>query len=145
MDLQGYTNTNQTFVIPVGNTLLPRGGTLTVSGNMFTYMFGPEIKKRGKWEPYGQLLIGGGHSNVYGNLVRSVTVNPPFTTTTSASVAPDNNSFAMTVGGGLDIHISRTFSVRPVEVGYVLTKFGNPFGNTTQNSFRYVAGLTLNF
>jgi hypothetical protein len=148
-DLQGYTNTNQDFVIPVGNTLLPRGGSLTVSGDMFTYMFGPEFKKRGRWEPYAQLLIGGAHSNVYGNLYKNaLSINPLATTTataTTVSVAPDNNSFAMTVGFGLDVHINRRWSFRPLEVGYVLTKFGNPFGNTTQNSFRYVAGMNFNF
>jgi opacity protein-like surface antigen len=136
MDLQGYANTTQHIVIPAGNAALPSGGIFNVSGNLFTYMFGPEIKKRGKFEPFAEMLFGGAHSNVYGNL---------FTATGgSASAAPDNNSFAFTVGGGLDIHIKRTISVRPVEVGYLLTKFGNPYQNSTQNSFRYAAGITFN-
>lgn len=136
MDLQGYTNSQQNFVIPVGNAALPLGGSFHVSGNVFTYMFGPEIKKRGKFEPFAELLIGGAHSNVYANL---------FTATGAAGVAPDNNSFAFTVGGGLDIHINRRISVRPLEVGYLLTKFGNPYQNSTQNSFRYAAGINFNF
>jgi hypothetical protein len=83
---------------------------------------------------------------VYANVFNTVVINPLTTTTTSASVAPDNNAFAFTVGFGLDIHINRRWSLRPAEVGYLLTEFGNPFtGRQTQNTFRYAAGLTFNF
>lgn len=136
MDLQGYGSHNTDIVIPAGNTVLPKGGTFNVEGNLFTYMFGPEIKKRGRFEPYGQLLFGGAHSNFYGNLS---------TASGSASTAPSNNAFAMTVGLGLDIHINRMISIRPGEVGYLLTRFGNAYANTNQNSLRYVAGVTFNF
>jgi hypothetical protein len=137
MDLQGYENRQQNFVIPTGNALLPNGGSFHVSGNLFTYMFGPEIKKRGKIEPYGQLLIGGAHNNVYANL---------FTATGAPGASPNNNGFAFTVGFGLDIHINRAISVRPMEVGYLLTHFGTPFtGSPSQNTFRYAAGINFNF
>lgn len=137
MDLQGYGSTVQNFNIPVGNTILPKGGVFEVNGNLFTYLFGPVIKKRGKIEPYGQLLIGGGHNNVYANLASAAALK---------STAPANDAFAMTVGGGLDIHVSKAISFRPVEVGYLLTHFGNDFtGGKNQNSFRYEAGITLNF
>jgi opacity protein-like surface antigen len=149
MDLQGYTNSQQNFVIPppavmvtnpiagAGQSASFQGGTFHVGGNLFTYMFGPEIKKRGRIEPYGQLLIGGAHSNTYANL---------FTATRATGVAPDNNAFALTVGFGLDFHINKAWSIRPVEVGYLLTEFGNPFtGAKTQNSFRYAAGINFNF
>ena len=143
MELQGYGNTTQTAVIPVGNPVVPRGGTFTAAGNLFTYMFGPEFKKRGRFEPYAHLLVGGAHSNVYGNFFSSTKVAAG---TPSAAIAPDNNAFAFTVGFGIDIHINRWFSVRPVEVGYLHTRFGNPFGGSqTQNSFRYIAGAVFNF
>jgi opacity protein-like surface antigen len=144
MDLQGYGNSQQNFVIPppavnplVAQSASFQSGSFHVGGNLFTYMFGPEIKKRGRIEPYGQFLIGGAHSNVYANL---------FTATKVTGVAPDNNAFALTVGFGVDIHINRAISVRPMEVGYLLTHFGTPFtGDPTQNTFRYAAGINFNF
>ena len=54
--------------------------------------------------------------------------------------------FTMAVGGGLDFHINRNFSIRPVEVDYVLTRYTNPFTNTNnQNNFRYTAGVVFKF
>jgi hypothetical protein len=151
-DLQGYSNSQQNFVIPAGNTLVPSGGSFHVSGNMFTYLFGPQIKKRGKIEPYGQVLFGGAHSNAYANLyTNALAVNPLLAAPapgvapgTVASVAPDSTAFAFTVGFGVDIHINKRISVRPLEVGYLLTHFNNSFSGGSQNTFRYMAGVTFN-
>jgi hypothetical protein len=41
----------------------------------------------------------------------------------SARLTTTENAFAMEAGGGLDYKISKYFSVRPVEVAYVLTRF----------------------
>jgi hypothetical protein len=103
-----------------------------------TYMFGPVIKRRGKLEPFGEVLLGGAHSNLYGNAM---------TAASAVGAASDNNAFALTSGVGVDIHLNRAISVRPVEVGYLLTRFSNPFsgGNKNENSFRYAAGITFNF
>lgn len=139
MDLQGYTGTTTSFAIPAGATpLVPLGGAFSAQGNLFTYMFGPVIKKRGKIEPYAQVLIGGAHSNLYANA---------FTVTSAGHASNDNNAFALTSGVGLDIHLNRAISIRPVEVGYLLTRFSNPFsgGDKNQNSFRYSAGILFNF
>jgi hypothetical protein len=139
MDLQGYTsNTNTTIVLPAGTPRLLGGGIVSTQGTMFTYMFGPVIKHRGKIEPFGEVLVGGAYTNFYGNLATKAGV---------LGVAPNSNSFALTTGLGLDLHINRAISFRPVEIGYLLTRFSNPFsgGAINQNSFRYVAGLTFNF
>jgi hypothetical protein len=138
MDLQGYTGTTTNFVIPAGTPGLPLGGVLSAQGNLFTYMFGPVLKRRGKIEPYAQVLLGGAHSNLYANAIAA---------STAAHASSDNNATALTSGVGLDIHINRALSVRPVEVGYLLTRFSNPFsgGNKNQNSFRYSAGILFNF
>ncbi len=139
-DFQGYGNVGQTF-IGVTNPIIgaPSTGTLAVGGDLATYLFGPVIKKRGKIEPFGEVLIGGAYTNVYANL---------FTAAGAVGTAPGHNSFSLTSGVGLDIHINRTISFRPIEVGYLLTQFSNPFSGGAavhQNSFRYVAGLTFNF
>ena len=141
-DFQGYANAGKIFTgVPVVTNPIvgaPSTGTLTVNGDLATYLFGPVVKKRGKIEPFGEVLIGGAYSTVYANL---------FTAAGAVGKAPGNNSFSLTSGVGLDIHINRAISFRPVEIGYLLTKFSNPFsgGAVHQNNFRYVAGLTFNF
>src|ERR1039457_4195309 len=57
-DFNGYTQ---------GNVLKMMGGN--VGGNVFTYMFGPQIKRHsGKIQPFGQALFGAAHSNLYANV-----------------------------------------------------------------------------
>jgi hypothetical protein len=138
MDLQGYGSKTSAIGIPVGTPSLPGGGTATVQGNLFTYMFGPVIKKRGKFEPFGEVLVGGAYTNLYGNLSSAAGV---------VGASPNNNAFALTSGVGLDIHINRAISIRPVEIGYLLTRFSNPFsgGAVSENSYRYIGGVTFNF
>jgi len=138
MDLQGYGSKTSAIGIPVGTPRLPGGGTATVQGNLFTYMFGPVIKKRGKVEPFGELLVGGAYTNLYGNL---------FTATGVVGASPNNNAFALTSGLGIDIHVNRAVSIRPIEIGYLLTRFSNPFsgGAVNENSYRYIGGVTFNF
>jgi len=138
MDLQGYGSTTQHFIVPVGTPQLPGGGAFSTQGNLFTYMFGPVFKHRGKIEPFGEVLVGGAYSNLYGHAITASGI---------AGASPNSNAFSLTAGLGLDIHINRAISFRPVEVGYLLTRFSNPFsgGGVNQNSFRYIGGFTFNF
>jgi hypothetical protein len=60
-DLQGYGSYTQCT-----NPSAPINGC--ASGNLFTYMFGPQFKARaGKFQPFAEVLWGGAHSNFYGN------------------------------------------------------------------------------
>jgi hypothetical protein len=138
MDLQGYGSKTSAIGIPVGSPNFPLGGTATIQGNLFTYMFGPQFKMRGKFEPFGEILVGGANTNLYGNLFRASGVVGTF---------PTHNAFALTSGVGLDIHINRAISIRPIEIGYLLTRFSNPFsgGAVNENSYRYIGGVTFNF
>jgi len=131
----GYSANTNTLTIPVGTPVLPRGGTFTTSGNMFTYLFGPQIKIRAHhFQPFGEVLIGGAYSNQYVNLFRQASI---------VSAAPSKNAFAFSFGGGVDIPISRRFAIRPVEIDYLLTRFGNALVTTNQNNFRYAGGITF--
>jgi len=54
--------------------------------------------------------------------------------------------FTMALGGGLDIKVSTNFSIRPIEIDYILTRYTNPLTSTNnQNSFRYSAGGRVAF
>jgi hypothetical protein len=100
MDLQGYGSNTVTWTNPAG-------GSLTAQGNLFTYLFG-QIKFRSpKFQPFGHWLLGGAHSNVYGNLTKACAG----ACTTSGS--PAGNAFAMAIGGGIDIPINKSFQFRP--------------------------------
>jgi hypothetical protein len=52
----------------------------------------------------------------------------------------------MALGGGLDIKVSDHFSIRPVEIDWVLTRYTNPLTSTNnQHSFRYLGGAVFHF
>ena len=42
-EFQGYGSQTKAIIIPAGNPFLPAGGAARVQGNLFTYMFGPQI------------------------------------------------------------------------------------------------------
>jgi opacity protein-like surface antigen len=120
-DFGGYNN---------GNIL----GT-GVNGTLSTYMFGPRITYRhlGRFTPFGQVLFGVAHAS--GSLSGSTT-----TVTTS------DNSFAMSVGGGVDYRVTRHFSIRPLQVDYLLTRFSETgVGSQSQNNLRASTGIVFHF
>jgi hypothetical protein len=127
----------------------PEGGTTgtctgNVQANLFTYNVGPEFKVRlHHFEPFVEALFGGAHSNVNGNLVKACGVDCTFNTSRS----PSNNAFDFIIGGGIDIPVTHVIAIRPVEIDYVLTRFGNSFtaGNNNQSNFRYQAGVVFRF
>lgn len=143
MDLQGYGSNHTGFTIPP-TALFPGGVTGNVQGNLFTYLFGPQIKVRTpKFEPFGQLLFGGAHTNVYGNAFTQLC--QPIVGGCAVSKRPAADAFAMAFGGGIDIPITKVIAIRPAEIDYLLTRFSNPFsGTNNQNNFRYQAGIIFN-
>jgi outer membrane protein OmpA-like peptidoglycan-associated protein len=141
-DLQGYNSNTTQFNIP-SNPTFPNGFSGSVSGNLFTYLFGPVIKFRGnRVEPFFDVLPGAAHTNVYGNAFK--TICQPVAGDCSFSAAPDSNAFALSAGGGLDIPVNRRIYIRPGEFDYLYTRFTNQFNNAGQNNFRYLAGLGIN-
>ena len=137
----GYGSQNQTIFCAVCGD---GGANIVASGNLFTYMFGPVVKKRsGTFQPYGNILLGGAHSNVYANVAAQG----------GLGASPSSNAFAMAVGGGLDIKLSRSISLRAAEADYLLTRFNayngsvNPpfFTTHNQNSFRMLTGIVFTF
>jgi hypothetical protein len=110
-----------------------------LSANLVTYMFGPQIKKHtGKFQPFGEALFGAAHSNEYAQILADEGI---------INKSSTNNAFAMEFGGGLDIPITQHIQARPVEVDYLLTRFGvNGTAYTgSQNNFKYSAGINFTF
>jgi len=144
MDLQGFSSSTDTFNI-APNLIFPAGAQGHVQGNLFTYLFGPQIKVRAHHlQPYGHLLFGGAHTNVYGNAFQ--TICQPIVGGCTLSKAPSAEAFAMDFGGGVDIPVGRHVAIRPAQFDYLLTRFSNPFtGSNNQNNFRYSAGVLFSF
>ena len=102
------------------NNVLGSGADTTIS----TYLFGPRFSYR-KYErvtPFAQTLFGLAHTG------------------------GDNNSFAASFGGGVDLKITRSISFRPAQVEYLLTRFPEITSNReTQNNLRVSTGIVLHF
>ena len=104
------------------------------SGGDFSYLFGPRIAFRhGPLQPYVQGLVGGYH------------ISAALQQTLGTSTA---NSFAMAIGGGLDLKVTRHFAIRLAQVDYFLTRLNSPLPANTafnQNNFRYSGGIVFRF
>ena len=116
-DFGGYTNGD-----------IGRGGA---GGTLSTYLFGPRATYRhfGRITPFGQVLFGVARTNA-----------------SAFETAHAQNAFAMTVGGGVDYKVAQHFSLRPMQVEYLLSRFSETTsGNQTQNNLRVSTGVMLRF
>jgi hypothetical protein len=53
-------------------------------------------------------------------------------------------AISQTAGGGIDVKISKHFSIRPVQAAYCLAKIPDGLNNR-QNNFRSGAGIVFRF
>ncbi len=141
MNLQGYGSNHTGFNI-APNATFPSGLHGDVQGNLFTYLFGPQIKVRTHHiHPYGHLLFGGAHSNVYADAFKSLCLSG----FCGISAKPASDAFAMEFGGGVDIPINHIVTFRPAEINWLLTRFSNPFtGTNNQHNVHYGVGVVFN-
>jgi hypothetical protein len=145
-DFQGYGSTHVTYtttgpvVTPHGT--IPGGKTFSSNGNMFTYMFGPVVGVHAKkLYVYGEYLLGGSSSNLYGNLSQSINAGGG-----TVTVVGSQHPFTQALGGGLDVNLNKHFALRLAEMDWVLTRYTNPITQTNnQDSFRYQGGVVFNF
>ncbi len=121
-----------------GNTIPALSSKL--SGSDFTYMFGPRFtyRNKSKIQPFGEINFGGNRLSLSCN-----------SGTACNGVSYSKNAFALTVGGGFDINVSRKFAIRLIQAEYLYTRFGNSCNlelcsnNNNQNSFRLKSGIVL--
>ncbi len=116
-DFGGYHNGN----------VLNTGLDFTLS----TYLFGPRISYR-HWNrvtPFGEVLFGAERVS-----------------TSTATASRSDNNFAMTVGGGFDAKLAKHFSVRPIKVDYLLTRFAAAGADPqSQKNLRVSTGVVFHF
>ena len=128
----------------VGETVRPPVST-DISSSAFTFLFGPRLTFRNssRFVPFTDLQFGGMHVGINCN-------------NNAGDICPGNPSisrtaFAMTVGGGIDIRLTKRISLRPIEADYLYTRFGNGCDlpvcsfNNSQNSFRLKSGIVISW
>jgi len=99
----------------------------TSQGAAMPYLFGPRLSLRhGVVTPFVQVLLGG------------------VLTSSGIEQIGWQSHFAMTAGGGIDLKVSKHFSIRPVQAEYFLTKIPDGLNNR-QNNFRFSAGVVVRF
>jgi opacity protein-like surface antigen len=119
----------------------------TVDGSLFTYLFGPRFTYRNssKFEPFFEVNFGGTRASLTCKSTAADCLSE------AGSGTYSRNAFAMTVGGGFQIKISKKISLRPIQAEYLYTRFGNSCAavactyNNNQNSFRLKSGIVLNW
>ena len=108
----------------------------SISGNVYNFLFGPQINVRGeKATGFVHALFGGNRSKI--NSIAAVGL-PEITDT----------AFAMAIGGGVDINVSKRIAVRPAQFDYIYTnhtfsQYGLDLAH--QNNFRFSAGIVFKF
>jgi len=125
-----------------GNTIAPGS---KVDGSQFTYLFGPRLTFRNasKFTPFFDLGFGGDRVSLTCKSSSTSCVNATGGNTFS------KNAFALTVGGGFDVKINKKFSIRPIQLEYLYTRFGNECAlavcnnNNNQNSVRLKSGIVI--
>jgi peptidoglycan-associated lipoprotein len=99
-----------------------------------TFTAGPRIKfPAKKMRIFGQALFGVAHGS-----------GTQFPQSSSNTLLHSANSFALDLGGGVDLPLSRRLSLRFLQADYVRTSLPNNVNNW-QNNLRLSAGLTLRF
>jgi hypothetical protein len=123
----------------IAGTQIGNAANSGVGLSMVTATFGPRYTwyrpiggaRKKSLAIFGQGLIGEAHG-----------FNSYFPTVSGSLT--DYNSFALQVGGGVDIGLSRHFAVRAVQADWIRTQFPNSTTNI-QNTFRIGAGVVLRF
>ncbi|MGB8261073.1 MAG: OmpA family protein [Terracidiphilus sp.] len=134
-DFGAYTNSEVRFTGAYGSTI----DVDNPNTAMYSYLVGPRLSFRNdsRITPFVQALFGGVHANE----IRIAKC------TFSCTLLPDENSFAMTAGGGVDITVRRHLAIRVIQAEYLMTRFtsyttGKAGG---QNDIRLSAGIVFRF
>jgi len=104
-------------------------GSFSETENVVPFLFGPRFSYRaGKARVFAHYLLGATHySDTYDG-----------TTYT-------NTNFTQAIGGGLDIAINKTISVRPAQLDLVVVKWTDSGVSNWEKNFRYSGGIVIKF
>jgi opacity protein-like surface antigen len=133
-DFEYNLTRNLGVVADLGVNYIGTANAISVKDTTFQYLFGPRfnIRRHGRWNPYIQALFG---EQRFSNGFAPGTLF-------GYSGASQTN-FTMALGGGIDVALSHSFSIRPIEVDYMPMQIPYATLRYTQNDFRYAAGIIM--
>jgi opacity protein-like surface antigen len=115
------------------------------------FLIGPRYAfySHSRFTPFGEILFGGGNASVSTDVLRAPMVLPSIAITipdnVSASLTASRTSFAMMVGGGLDIRLSKRITYRLFDADYYLTRPASFITgeNVNKNNLRLTTGVNF--
>ena len=137
----------------------PNIGVINVQNTTAFAYAGPRFYYRmHRLSPFGQVLFGAAYRHVSTEVTALTGPGTPVILSPSplfpgplavvtARLNTTENAFSMRAGGGLDYRLSRHFSVRAVEVDYILTRFPSLSTGSRENqsSIAASAGVIFTF
>ena len=139
----------------------PNVGIVNVQNTTAFAYGGPRFYyRRHRLSPFGQVLFGAAFRRVSTEVTALTSIDTPNLPVVSPSnlfpgplavvtarLTGSQNAFSMRTGGGLDYRVSRHFSVRAVEVDYILTRFPSLSTGSRENqsSIAASAGVIFTF
>jgi hypothetical protein len=137
-DIGGYDDSRLTLFTPTTSQ------TVGSSGTAYTDVFGPRFsyRKYEKFTPFVQALFGAAHAG-------SVTISG-CTGNSNCTPLRADNAFAMMIGTGFDMKVSRHVALRLFQGDFLLTHFVNPLsatgnGRGWQKNARFSTGIVFRF
>ena len=134
---------------------------VNLDNTMMSFLFGPRVSMHfSRLRPYFETLFGGAYYTASTQVLAELppTAAPPIHLpgqpdipnsggAVSARLVGSQTAFAMAIGGGLDIKMSKHLSFRPIGVDYFMTRLQNlrTMGDNNQNNIRYTAGVNFTF
>jgi hypothetical protein len=130
-----------------------------VDHTLVNFVIGPRytFHRHSRWMPFAQALFGGARASsstgitvLPGGIIWppvGLLVPPGTLPPVDATLRSERTGFAMLLGGGLDIKISKHIALRPIGADYYLARLPSfVTGNdTNKNHFRYSAGVNFLF
>jgi outer membrane protein OmpA-like peptidoglycan-associated protein len=96
-------------------------------GSMVSFLFGPRInlRKFDRFVPFAEFMLGGARSGL------------------EMTGTGNQSSFAVAIGGGVDMVLTKNLAWRVAQMDYFMTNFSGPAlgGNARQDNFRIGTGL----
>jgi Bacterial Ig domain len=124
-EVGGYRFDRQIYVLNSDGSYTPA----TISGNMQTYLFGPRLNWRrfDHFVPFAEILFGAARGSA------------------QMTGANSQTAFAMAVGGGIDVILTKYIAWRFFQADYLMTNFSGPIlsPDGRQNNFRIGTGVVL--
>jgi opacity protein-like surface antigen len=120
------------------------------SADLHTLLFGPRFsyRKDKRFTPFAHILPGLAWSYTRGTAYPNILLLPP---APAGPFSDSGTAFAMAIGGGLDMKLTKTLAFRVLQADYLLTRFGGSLEvsftsrKATQNNTRLTTGLEYRF